>query len=265
MALLSSCRTSKEVSTTGEPLNLKTEVAFFASFQEKVFKYNTLSARVQFELALSTGNETRSKAQLKIVKDQRLQISIQPLLGIEAIRAELTPDSFKIVNRLNRWYMIESFERIKGEIDMDFNFYNLQDLFTNRFFLPGETELTDNRFKFFKWEQTRTGYRLRTNDRAGFQYDFSTNSDVNLCVTEIKDSSTQELLNCSYSDFGRVDRQLFPMKMDFRLKTGNQAQHTLMLQFSNMEIDAPMELNFPIPGNYQRVTLQQIIHSIEQL
>jgi len=259
--LLNSCRVTKEISAGEEALNLKTEREFFAAFYENTFQYNTLSARLQFEIAMPSGNSASSRGQLRIIKDNRLQLSIQPMLGIEAIRAELTPDSIKIVNRLNKWYMVDAFDNLKGNTAIDFNFSNLQSLFTNRLFLPGETGLTAEQFNFFRWEQTQTGYILRTNDRTGFQYAFSSDANEKLYATEIKDADALFSLQCDYLNFRAVDRQFFPMQLNIRLNTESNAQYSLSLQFSQIEIDAPLSLSFPVPTNYRQVSFQQMLQS----
>ena len=265
ISMLSSCRSSKEVVTVEGLSTLKTEQDFFTTFREQTFQFNTFSARVQFEIVMPSGNVTNSRAQLKIQKNDRLQISVQPLLGIEALRVELTPDSIKIVNRWNRWYMIDAFDNIRGNTEIDFNYYNLQALITNQLFLPGEKNLSDELLRLFRWEQTKTGYLLHTNDRTGISYAFTADSNEKLCATDIKDASTLYALNCIYNNFRPVDRQLFPMDIHIRLNTENQSQHALSIQFSRVEVNIPLEMNFPVSANFQRVSLQQILQSIEQL
>ena len=266
ITMLTGCRSSKEITAGGEALTLKTERDFYAAFQEQSFQYQTFSARVQFEIVLTSGKATSARAQMKILRNDRLQISVQaPILGIEVFRAELTPDSIKIVDRLNRRFLIESFDEIKGSAAIDFNFYNLQALFTNQLFLPGEINLLENQFNRFRWEQTGTGYLLRTNDRTGLHYAFSADRNEKLSATEIRDESSNYILHCNYADFRSVDRQLFPMNIHFRLYTENNPQGALSLSLSRVEVDAPLEMNFPIPANYRQVSLQEILHSIEQL
>ena len=262
--VLSSCRSTKDISTVSSILPLKTEASFFAAYNDKAFQFNTLSARIQFDFVLS-GNEMSSSGQLRMMKDERIQIFIQPLLGIDVIRAELTPDSIKIVNRLNRWYMIDAFDHIKGNADIDFNFYNLQALITNRLFLPGKTNLTDDQFSLFSWEQTQTGYFLRINDRNGLQYAFTANANEQIITTIIKDDATNYKLDCNYTNFLPAGNQALPMNLHIMLLTESHAQHSLSLNFSRVEVDIPLTTDFPIPANYQQVSFQQIINSIEQL
>ena len=260
-----SCRSTKNLATNNRVLPLKTAPSFFSAYQDKAFQYNTLQTRIQFDITTSSGNGMGSRGQLKMVKNERIQLSIQPLLGIVAIMAEITPDSIKIVNRLNRWYMVESFDHIKGDMAIDFNFFNLQDLLTNRLFLPGETNLTDNQFNLYDWEQTATGYLLRTNDQNGLQYAFAADSHEKIVMTEMIDPSTGYMFDCNYQNFQSAGSQLFPANLLIRLQTANNEHHSLTLNFSRIEIDVPFSTNFPVPANYQRVSLMQIIDSIEQL
>jgi len=263
--LLNSCRSAKDISANSHILTSNTASSFLTAYNNKSFQYNTLSANIQFNIVVSSGKELNSRGLLKILKDDRIQISIRPFLGIEAIRAELTPDSIKIMNRLNRWYLVESFDHIKGETAIDFNFYNLQDLTTNRLFLPGEINLADEQFHIFSWEQTNTGYLMRTSERTGLQYTFTADSNEKLISTEIKDDTTNYLLDCNYNNFLPVGHQIFPMNLHINLHSDERTQHSLSLIFSRMEVDQPLSMNFDIPANYRQVSLAQIIHSIEQL
>jgi len=263
---LNSCRTTRNISTSVESRTLKSEKEFYISFLEKSFQYHTFSARVQFDIVMASGNEMSSRAQLKILKNERLQISIQlPVLGTELFRAELTPDSIKIVDRMNRRILIEPFDKIQEISQIDFDFYKLQALFTNQLFLPGEISLSENTFNRFRWEPTRSGYLLSTEDRSGLQYAFTADSNEKLSVTEIRDISTQLIIKYMYENFRSVDRQLFPMNINMRLFAENKPQGSLALNFSRVEIDAPLEMSFPIPANYRQASLQEILSSIEQL
>ena len=263
--ILNSCRTAKNASASSTVLTLHTTSSFLNAYNDKELKYNTLLANIQFDVVTSSGTEMSSRGQLKIVKDDCIQIFIQPLLGIDVIRAELTPDSIKIVNRLNRWNMIDAFDHIKGDTEIDFNFYNLQALITNRLFLPGEISLTDDQFNLFGWEQTHTGYLLQTSDRNGLQYAFTADSNEQIISTVIKDDATNYMLDCSYRNFLPAGHQSFPTNLHIRLRTESKEQHSLALSFSRVEVDIPLTINFPIPANYQRVSLQQIINSIDNL
>lgn len=78
-----------------------------------------------------------SRVDMKMVKDSAFQLSVQPFLGIEIFRIELSRDTIKVVDRMNKRYMIENYSNLQGQTPIEFNFYNLQALFTNHLFIPG--------------------------------------------------------------------------------------------------------------------------------
>ena len=113
---------------------MKTEEAFFSSVLERSFRFNTLSARLRLDFT-GQQQEFSSRVQLKMIYNDRMQLSFLPFLGIEVFRIELTDDSVKILDRMNKRYMVDTYDNIKGKTDIDFNFRNLQALFTNQMFV----------------------------------------------------------------------------------------------------------------------------------
>ena len=90
------------------------------------------------------------------------QISVQPFLGIELFRAVISTDSIKLIDRVNKRYVAENYEQIKGQTRLEFNFYNLQALFTNQLFLPGQQTVTAKQFNKFRLNQDGDYAQLQT-------------------------------------------------------------------------------------------------------
>jgi len=256
LLLITGCRTARDI-TGGTSGSLKAEEEFFDALRDHSFQYQTFSARIQFNLLLEAGKELSSRGQIKIEKDQRLQISIQPMLGIEMFRIELTPDSIKLVDRMNKRYLVEDYAELKGKSRIDFNFYNLQALFTNQLFLPGETVLPANSFKRFRWKKTPEGYVLQTKDNMGLSYLFSADQEEKLHTAKITDNANYTL-QWDYENFKAVDHQHFPMKMNGVLYAKN-TNNSIALNYSKIEVDTPLNLQFTIPTGYKRMTFSQIM------
>ena len=128
------CKSTKKVGTV-EAGGAKAHNEFFALMQEQAFKYETLTARLNVDLNLP-GNNMSSRVDLKMVKDSAFQLSVQPFLGIEVFRAEISVDSVKVIDRMNKRYVADNYANLKGQTPIEFNFYNLQALFTNRLCSP---------------------------------------------------------------------------------------------------------------------------------
>jgi hypothetical protein len=124
--LLSGCRTTKVKTSPDSEMK---------SLSEHTLKYEALSARLKLELT-TPDKELSARAVLKMRNNDIIQISVQPFPGIEAFKIELTKDSLKLIDRLNKCYMSESYETVKGKTAVDFNFHSLQALLSNSLFTP---------------------------------------------------------------------------------------------------------------------------------
>ena len=134
--------------------------------QEQAFKYETLTARLNVDLNLP-GNNMSSRVDLKMVKDSAFQLSVQPFLGIEVFRAEISVDSVKVIDRMNKRYVADNYANLKGQTPIEFNFYNLQALFTNRLFLPGQQGISPKLYNRFKLKQDGPAAEIQVKRRDG--------------------------------------------------------------------------------------------------
>jgi len=259
---LSGCRTREAISVAPAK-TFDTAERFFAELLTQAPEYQTLTARLRFELtSTDDGKSLGSRADMKILHDKKIHISILPFAGIEAARIEISPDSVKLIDRLNKRYVSDSFANLKGDMNPALNFYNLQSILTNRIFLSGETMLPDNAFGRFSCEPTPQGYIFLTQDDDGLSYRF-TGYDAKLQSTEIGASGNK--LNLDYMNFGLVGGQVFPMKLMAEWSEADKVKGRLAVQYSQIDFDEPVNITFTVPKNYERVDLVQFLKSIGQI
>jgi hypothetical protein len=258
--LLFGCKSSTGITASTTEI-MKTEEAFFASVLDHSFHFDTFSARLNLDFS-GMQYEFSSKVQLKMIRNDRLQISIQPFLGIEAFRIEIADDSIKILDRMYKRFVVDSYQHLKREMDIDFNFQNLQALFTNQIFIPGQSQLSAKQFRQFRITKGSRSAEFQHKDRSATLYTFKADGDEKLLSTQIESEPENRQLTWDYSQFQTVDNQSFPMKMTARLTSGDQVQGTTTLTFSTPVINSPLSLDFVIPSGYNRVALNQIIQSL---
>ena len=198
----------------------------------------------------------------KMVRDSAFQLSVQPFLGIEVFRAEFTVDSIKVVDRMNKRYVAERYADLKGQTPIEFNFYNLQALFTNHIFLPGKQEIDPKQYKRFKLNQEGSTAEIKVKDTMGLLYTFFADGEEKLLSTYITDPSEQYALQWDYSDFRVAEGQPFPMLMDVQVLANGSSQGGIAFRFSRIQTNVPVNLDFSIPAKYKRITFAQIIKSI---
>lgn len=262
-SLFTGCKSSKKVGTV-ESASAKAHNEFFQSMEEQSFQFRTLTARLNVDLDAS-GKQMSSRVDMKMVKDSAFQLSVQPLLGIEVFRIELSKDSIKVVDRLNKRYMVENYSNLQGQTPIEFNFYNLQALFTNHLFIPGEQSVERKRYNRFKLNQEGPIAEIKTKDAMGLFYTFKADGEEKILSTYVADSSDTYALQWLYSDFRLVDQQPFPMLMDVQVLKDSNPVGGVKIHYSRIQLDEPLKLDFSIPAKYNRITFAQVLKTITNL
>ena len=258
---LAGCRTTRSAAAKAD--KAVAEALSEAEYIQQVGRlstpdYRTLTATMYVELNPDTKDEMSSRARLKIIRGRCLQISITPLAGIELFRLEVSRDSVKIIDRMGRRYAAEPIDEIKKQIPAyakadfpyDFHYEHLEALLTDRLFTPdGEA------FRMDRFQQQRLllgARRFRAKDTERMTYDFTTDSRARLIATEIIFPFLE--LKWNYSRFQTVGGRPFPLYMEAEVEGVNK----LCIRFDKVETDVPVEMFFPIPDNYKRITLKQL-------
>ena len=258
--VLVACK-SVTVTTPSSSVMMKSEEAFFSSMLSSAPDFETLSARMRMEFFVN-GQELSSRAQLKMVYNERVQISIQPLLGIEMFRVEITADSVKMIDRMNKRYVAEGYEAIKSESGVVLNLQNLQSLLTNRIFIPGGSDISNADISRFRIAMRDESVRLSTEDESGCHYTFIVGSNERLRSANIYHPARNMTLNWSYSDFQpSVRLHQFPLGIEVGYTSGSSDRHSAVLTLSAPEVDIPLKMDFPIPSGYSKTTVVQLLNS----
>lgn len=256
------CKSAK-VPGGKEKVNTKELKEFVASMQEQEPAFRTFSARLSVDL--QTGGKTMgSRVELKLVKDSALQLSVQPFLGIEVFRMELTPDSVKVMDRMNKRYVAEGYTALKEEWPIDFNFYNLQALFVHQLFLPGEQEVEGVHYDQFRLDREGAITRLHARDRMDLRYCFEANSSEQLLSTLITEGNGRYSLLWKYLSLEAQPSVawLFPLQMQVSFRDEGIRKGGMDIRFSRLQWDKPLNMDFSVPAKYKRITFADIIKMI---
>src|SRR5215207_3147208 len=123
IGLLSSCRSTKRIQTeiskkdtyqitTGASDSKADSVRFirqvFNTIQSNKIGFNSFSAKVKVNFEGNDGKKSDFNAFIRLKKDSVLWISINAALGIEAFRVMITPDSVRVLNKLDKIVQLRS-------------------------------------------------------------------------------------------------------------------------------------------------------------
>ena len=265
MIFFAGCKTSRQ--TTSIALSKMSKEERIESIKYQAIPFNTLSSSMRFSIKPGANkSSTSANAQLRIVKDQVIQLSLRiPILGTEVARLSVTPERVTVIDRANRRYFTESIKVLRETSSFDFDFYNLQALFTNHLFIAGKSSISHQDYNVFKWTEDEFFTKLNITDNQGINYDFTSDYTNRIVRTEIYQNKNDVNLKWLYSDFGLAsNNRLFPMKMNMELTIPNDLI-TLNLSLNSVDIDTSFQVDTSIPNNFQQIGFEQIIKLIQSL
>lgn len=262
--LLNGCRSRKEIGDI-TPSKEKTEIVFqehFAALLTDAQKFRTLSAKTDVKLRME--NKTlSSRVDLKIVRDSTIMLSIQPFFGIEMFKVVFLPEQIILIDRMNKRFLSENYTELLEKLPSGLNFYNIQDLFCNRIFVPGENALSEKNFKDFHFKEDGELVQL-VNEHPFISYIFITDRNAKLLSSSILFNEGEYALEWNYRKFRQFDTLFYPSEMDANLSNDKKDLGGLTINLSRIQTDIPVDIHTTLSSRYKRVTLSQILKSLQE-
>ena len=262
--LLNGCRSRKEIGDI-TPSKEKTEIVFqehFAALLTDAQKFRTLSAKTDVKLRME--NKTlSSRVDLKIVRDSAIMLSIQPFFGIEMFKVVFLPEQIILIDRMNKRFLSENYTELLEKLPSGLNFYNIQDLFCNRICVPGENALSEKNFKDFHFKEDGELVQL-VNEHPFISYIFITDRNAKLLSSSILFNEGEYALEWNYRKFRQFDTLFYPSEMDANLSNDKKDLGGLTINLSRIQTDIPVDIHTTLSSRYKRVTLSQILKSLQE-
>lgn len=255
---VNSCKSTKRITQADSALEDKTSSELFKDILFKGLEYKTFSSKLN--MTISTGTKTlSSKGSLRIVNNEAILLSVQPLFGIEMFRLYVEPEHIIILDRMNKRYVKESFEDIKGKNPVGFNFYTLQSLFTNNLFIPEKSSVSLKDYKTFRYSEGENYYILAARDKkSNIDYTFSINGNDQITLTELNMPANQYSLQWNYDQFTLMNNLFFPYEMKIVASTQKRNLNT-NISLSSISLNESLSLDTSIPDSYTKVELKDVL------
>jgi len=236
---------------------------------ESKFHFETLSMKATIAASSSTSKESFNlTGTIRMIRDSVIWISVSPGLGIEAARLYITQDSVFFMNRLNNEYAVSTFGFFNTQYQVDLDFNILQSLITGNDFDYYESTK-------FKASYDGGRYKLTAQDRRKQKKYVRSNSDTRRVLIQdtwlnaenfkiesmnIKALENQQRrLQVDYSNFGKVEGQLFPQRLSFEIfmqeTGGKNHKSSINVSFSKIELNKEVSIPFTIPEKYKKMKL----------
>ena len=260
IALISSCKSSKSIVSNDGSVVAKTHDQVVKDVLSAETDYKTISGKIALEM-ISGSKESGMKvnSQLKIVRNEIIQLSIRaPFINSEVFRLNITPDSVYVIDRLSKKYAVENIKDLEEERGVQFNYNNLQALFTDALFIPGKNKVNTSDYNLYDITMSGGKYHLETKDKAGLSYRFVIDPNDRVAETHITARDGKYSLRWIYRDFVKESASLYPTTMEANVDF-NKKKVKLIMSNSGLDFDKELTVDNSLPTKYTKVSVSDIL------
>ncbi|HPE99291.1 MAG TPA: DUF4292 domain-containing protein [Bacteroidales bacterium] len=265
IAFTSACKTGREAKKEiKETVKQDTGVELiFSKMKDAQFDFRTMNVKFQAKVE-SEKNNLGFGGSMRIIKDRTIWLSLSAMVGIEAFRIFITPDSVKMINRLNKTYFKGDYQLINELLKTPFDFDMLQALVTGNDFSYYENNI-------FKVGEDARSYKISTPGRKKLKNYVANQSDMDRVLVQdlwispenykiirqqIKEISKENSkLVVDYSAFVVFDDQLLAHQIDVNVEAEQKMK--VVIDFEKVSVDEEIMVPFVIPESFVPMDQQQ--------
>ena len=262
--LMYSCKTRKAAQPAlpvadVKPMKNESVDSLLDKIYQYSFKAEWMSAKANVTV-VDSGNETSFNINLRMRKDSIIWISVSPLLGIEAARVMITPDSVFMLDRLHSKYQNSSFEYINRLLQMKVNFEIVQALLTGNFFAYKRNEnkfnsvyLEDKYYILSSLTKHKLKRALEEKDpnKPVIQDCYISPELFRVVTMSVEDQKIHKALLSNYSDFRETDSGAFPFKSSTQITADKNFD--IRIEYNKVTTGEQQEFPFTIPPRYEKI------------
>ena len=206
--------------------------------------FRTFSARMKVHYEGGDGKDYDFNATIHILKDSMIWVDINLMLGLEAFRILITPDSVKVRNYLNKVIQFRSVNFLQEVTHVPLDFKTLQDL------LIGNPVYLDSSNTIF-YKNDQVGMSLVSVGELFRNY-LTLNPDFTLKHSRLADANLLRALTCdvTYGDYETRDTIRFSTYR--KISVAEQSKLDIEFNYKQYNFNENLSFPFSIPRNYKR-------------
>jgi hypothetical protein len=209
--------------------------------------YTFFSSKGRMQLE-ADGSNLSASLTTRMKKDSIIWVTLSPGLGIEAIRAKITPDSIQIVDRINRHYYAGNFDLLRERYNVDLNFEILQNILVGNY-TPGHLTYE----KLLAEEPAQHSRQKRGSLVVDQFVDATTFKLVRL---EAQDEATANQITADYQDFAPLGAWPFANSLLIAIKGRRDGTPTTsVVSINHRQVtlnESHLSFPFSVPSGYER-------------
>ncbi len=242
--LFSSCSSKKKLSSSNSTLGAN-EVVLNDGLVINNLDFRTFSGRAKSRVEFGKDKQDFT-LHVRVDRDKAVWMSMTAtLVNYEVARVLITPDSIKIMNRLQSEYLVKPFDYIHKYTGKGLDFSMLQDILlanVNKKLLRTDLITVAN--------TTDETQLVGVNDGLSFQY--SLNESKRPKVFRLNTVGSKDNLEAFYSSFAAMTGYSFPQNQNLNLGA-DYISINAILNYNKVEFNEPVEMPFTVPAKYNTI------------
>lgn len=253
------CKPKQKIVHFSSPAEDKAYNVLFSDIITNEFPYRTFSAKLNMGVTSGTKSFS-SRGNIRIVRDKAIQISIQPLFGVEMFRLYINPDTVFLLDKMNKRYVLEPVAAVKEHYPVGFDYYTMQSLFTDALFISGKEAIDPDDFHCFDYNRASDrNYFITAKDAvSGIDYSFTVNGDNRITFAHLRQPEKGYNVQWGYNNFAVLNDAVFPHKMNISLASSSRKLEAELL-FSDVATGDSLQLPLNVPSGYTRTSVDDML------
>ncbi|MES2425808.1 MAG: DUF4292 domain-containing protein [Bacteroidota bacterium] len=211
-----------------------------AAIKAQQVSFNTFSGRANTKLDIN-GSSNDVTLNIRIKKDKQIWVSITALLGIEVARAVITPDSIKVINKLQGLYLKKPFSYIYQYASRQVNYKTIESLLVGNVMPEVLTENTHIK--------TDLGNVNLSGNLDELLYSVMLNTNMRVTQFNLNNEGAAQAMLVNNGNFIQANNRMVPSQIDI-LSTIGDKKIQANLRYTKADFDQPLEFPFNIPERY---------------
>jgi hypothetical protein len=252
--ILSACKTIKIIPKTTQ--SASNPVAKVIDLVQKAQpQFNTANVSKMSVAIDLKERKFNVNATCKIKKDSAIYLSIQPFMGIELFKAEITTDSIRVYDKMNRRFYVTDYGYFNNRFGVNVDFNSLQALLSAQFFNVGKKAIQPDSCKLTTLPTGQNKIEFVNNNMVQ-STDISALNLIEVVLLKGKNSNYQ--MQTNYTEYTKVNGVNFPQKIS--LQVSSQDMHA-SCEFSILRVEFNSNLIFSptSPDKFTRGDLDQLL------
>ncbi|HEY5326537.1 MAG TPA: DUF4292 domain-containing protein [Mucilaginibacter sp.] len=203
--------------------------------------FNSFSGKARTMLDIN-GNSNDVTLNIRIKRDRKIWISVTAIAGIEAARVLITPDSIKVIDRLESVYIRQPFSYINTFAGNQVNYKTIESLLIGNAIPELVNENADL--------QTSPDSIVLTGNLQELAYKLLIGPGMRVAQTNLNNQNAGQSLRVTNNTFIRAGTRELPSQIDI-ISLVNDKKIQVNLHYIKSEFDQQLDYPFNIPARYK--------------